>query len=135
MRPCFAFSCFFFFSCVWTVKSHDFVVQGTKNIVHALFTYCSYTVHRSHDTIHTFKNYFATVFSVLITISSIQADSKHASGLCFEENILCFVENLVGPMLLFIYFLVLSMGHTILFQLIFTFIYSIFNNKFLISVK
>ena len=26
--------------------------------------YCSRTVHRSHDTIHTFKNYFATVFSV-----------------------------------------------------------------------
>ena len=29
-----------------------------------LFMHCSCTVHRSHDTIHTFKNYFATVFSV-----------------------------------------------------------------------
>ena len=28
----------FFFPYVWTVISHDFIVQGTKNIVHALFT-------------------------------------------------------------------------------------------------
>ena len=27
-----------------------------------------------YGTIHTFKNYFATVFSVLVTISSIQMD-------------------------------------------------------------
>ena len=26
--------------------------------------YCSYTVYESQDTIHTFKNYFATIFSV-----------------------------------------------------------------------
>ena len=39
--------------------------------VYALFTHCAYTVHvlkniknGSHDTIYTFKNYFATVFSV-----------------------------------------------------------------------
>ena len=39
--------------------------------MYALFTYCAYTVHvlkniknRSHDTIHTFKNYFTTIFSV-----------------------------------------------------------------------
>ena len=62
-----------------------------------LFTHCSVTVHAlfitihtlknikngSHDTIHTFKNYFATVFlvfsfqfSVSATISSIQTDLK-----------------------------------------------------------
>ena len=63
-RSRFAFSVFFFFPCAWTVKSHDFTVQGTKNIVHTLFIYCSCTVHRSHNTIHTFKNYFVTVFSV-----------------------------------------------------------------------
>ena len=38
-------------------------MQRTKNTVHALFMYYSRTVHRSHNTIHTFKNYFATVFS------------------------------------------------------------------------
>ena len=32
--------------------------------IHVLFMYYSCTVHESHDTIHTFKNYFATVFSV-----------------------------------------------------------------------
>ena len=85
------FHVFFFFFCAWTVKLHDFVVQGTKNIVHALFTNYSYTVHGSHDTIHIFKNYFATMFSVSVTISSIQTDSKHAFGLRFEENILRFV--------------------------------------------
>ena len=40
-------------------------------IVHTLFIYYACTVHvfkniknESHDTIHTFKNYFATIFSV-----------------------------------------------------------------------
>ena len=75
---------YFFFSCMWTVTSHGFIVQGTKITVHTLFI----TVHTwknikngSHDTIHTFKNYFATVFSVFsfqfsvsATISSIQMD-------------------------------------------------------------
>ena len=46
------------------VKSHGFIVQGTKNTIHALFTHCLCTVHESHNTIHTFKNYFATVFLV-----------------------------------------------------------------------
>ena len=54
---------FFFFN-AWTVISHEFTVQGTKNIAHALFTHYSCNVHGSHDIIHTFKNYFATIFSV-----------------------------------------------------------------------
>ena len=55
-----AFSLFFF------LTSHAF--QGTTSTIAALFI----TVHalkniknRSHDTIHTFKNYFATVLSVV----------------------------------------------------------------------
>ena len=44
------FQAFFFFPCAWTVKT--------------LFMHCSYTVHRSHNTIHTIKNYFTTVFSI-----------------------------------------------------------------------
>ena len=35
-----------------------------KNSVHALFMHCSRTVHGSYNTIHTFKNYFVTVFSI-----------------------------------------------------------------------
>ena len=72
----------FFFFYAWTVTSHG-----------SLFTHCSYTVwhcsctvhilknikNGSHDTIYTFKNYFAIVFSVFsfqfsATISSIQTD-------------------------------------------------------------
>ena len=54
-------------------------------------SYCSRTVHRthnhfirkkyikngSHDTIHAFKNYFITVFSVFNKISYIQMDPKY----------------------------------------------------------
>ena len=53
---------FFFFLCAWIVISHDFIIQE-KNTVHILFIYCSCTVHGSHETIHTFKNYFVTMFS------------------------------------------------------------------------
>ena len=52
-------------------------------IVYALFTYCACTVYAFknikngfHGTIYTFKNYFATVFSVSATISSIQTDPQ-----------------------------------------------------------
>ena len=40
-------------------------MQDTKNTVYTRFMYCSCTVYGSHNTIHTFKNYyFTTVFSV-----------------------------------------------------------------------
>ena len=59
--------------------------------MHALFMYCTCTVYAfknikngSHDTIHTVKNYFATVFlvfnfqfSVSVKISCIQTDPKY----------------------------------------------------------
>ena len=59
----------FFSPCVWAVISHDFTVQGKKHYsctVYALFMYRSRTAHGSHNTIHTFKIYFVTVFSVFI---------------------------------------------------------------------
>ena len=43
----------FFFPSAWIVTSHGLIVQETK-----------FTVHGSHGTIHTLKNYFVTVFSV-----------------------------------------------------------------------
>ena len=59
--------------------------------MYALFMHCAYTVHvlkniknGSHGTIYTFKNYFATVFSVSATISSIQTDSKKTTGQMFN---------------------------------------------------
>ena len=49
--------------------------------MHALFMYCTCTVYAFknikngfHGTIYIIKNYFATVFSVSVTISSIQTD-------------------------------------------------------------
>ena len=74
----------FFFLLSRVYGGTDFTVQRQF----LLFIYCFVTVYhcsntvytlkniknRSHDTIYTFKNYFATVFSVSATISSIQTD-------------------------------------------------------------
>ena len=61
-KPMFSFSDFFF-SSAWTVRSHELIVWGTKN-----------TIHGSHGIIHSFKNYFATVFSISTKINCIQTD-------------------------------------------------------------
>ena len=60
---CFLAPSFFFFS-TWTVISYGFTVHETK-----------ITIHESYSTIHTLKNYFTTIFSILIKISYIQTDS------------------------------------------------------------
>ena len=46
--------------------------------------HCSRAVHGSHGTIHTLKNYFATVFSVSAKINYIQTDLKCSLILCFN---------------------------------------------------
>ena len=69
LRPRFTFSGFFFFSCAWTVKSHDFTVQGTKNTVYALFT--GPTILFTHLKIILLQCF---QFSVSATISSIQTN-------------------------------------------------------------
>ena len=73
--------CFFFFLPAFVDFGWQILLLWT---VYALFTYCAYTDHvlkniknETHDTIYTFKYYFATVFSVFsfqfsATISSIQ---------------------------------------------------------------
>ena len=55
-------------------------MQETKN-----------TVHESHDTIHTFKNYFITVFSVSVKISCIQTDpnSLEPSFITYSLQMYC----------------------------------------------
>ena len=58
-QPC-VFMLFFFFALQLTVK----LLCREKNTIRVLFIHCSRTVYGSHDTIHTFKNYFVTVFSV-----------------------------------------------------------------------
>ena len=73
LNPELHFSIFFFFlfPCTWTVISHRFTVYETKITIHVLFITVHSTVYAlknikngSHGTIHTFKNYFATVLSV-----------------------------------------------------------------------
>ena len=71
LNVAFMFSVFrlFFFPCAWTVISHDFTVQGTKNTVHALFT--------GLTTLFTYLKIILLQcfqFSVSAKISSIQTD-------------------------------------------------------------
>ena len=68
---------FFFLFGAWTVTSHVFIVHALFITVHTLKNIKNW----SHDIIHIFKNYFATIlsvfsfqFSVSATISSIQTD-------------------------------------------------------------
>ena len=70
---------FFFLLAARVSEGTKFTVHILFNTVHVLFRYYSHTVYgthshfiqkkiyiknRSHGTIHTFKNYFATVFSI-----------------------------------------------------------------------
>ena len=79
----------------------------------------------SQNTIHTFKNYFAMMFSVFSKISGIQTHPKCAFGYQLKNQLI----------LLFSLFLLLFICLTILFHLTFTFIYSTFSKKFSVSAK
>ena len=87
VRPRFSvhvFYLFFFFLPAFVNFGRQYLLLWT---MYTLFTHCAYTVYVlkniknwSHDTIYTFKNYFATVFSIFsfqfsATISSIQTHS------------------------------------------------------------
>ena len=74
LLPYFQFQCFFFFfSKRMNIKITWIYCAKTKITVHAFKN----IKNGFHGTIHTFKNYFANVFSVLITISLIQTDPKY----------------------------------------------------------
>ena len=88
----------------------------------ALFMHCLRTIHKthnhfiqeknikneSHDTIYTFKNYFAIVFSVFNNISCIQTNPKCAFGSSLKNQLI----------LLFSIFLLLFINPTALFDTI-----------------
>ena len=66
-----SFFFFFFFSSTRfiSVESSVHVLLFQKFFffsagIKILFMYCSYTIYESHNTIHQFKNYFVTVFSI-----------------------------------------------------------------------
>ena len=74
-----------------------------------------------HDTIHIFKNYFVTVFSVFSKISGIQSHSKCP----FNKNDFCQL------ILVFSLFLILFISPTVLFGTIYEFHYTISANFYL----
>ena len=84
-----SFFFFFFLSVKFDFSTHALFTRFRFSSTECTVQYYSCTVHRthkhfiqkkkiknrSHDTIHTFKNYFVTVFSVFSKISCIQMDS------------------------------------------------------------
>ena len=67
----FAFIFFFFFNAYCNIT----LIYCAKDKMH-----CLYTVHGSHDTIHTFKNYFVIVFLVF----SFNKNKLYPNGLYME---------------------------------------------------
>ena len=59
--------CFFFSQCM---NGNITWIHCARDKIH--WMHCSRTVHKSHGTIHTLKNYFAIVFSISAKISCIQ---------------------------------------------------------------
>ena len=80
----------FFFFCLYllTLRDRFYCCEQCMHCsytVYILFTYLKNIKNGSHDTIYTFKNYFATVFLVFsfqfsATISSIQTDPLASCG-------------------------------------------------------
>ena len=94
---------------------------------------CTYPcIFGSYSIIHTFKNYFVTVFSVISFqfLANKRYPNRPKKWKLFHYSAyFCYYSW--APL----HFLALFMSHTILFQLTFTFIYSIFSNNFSDSIK
>ena len=58
------FSFFFFFFFFFLQRVNNNIFTFGKNTVYTLFMHRLYTVHGSHDTIYTFKNYFSIIILV-----------------------------------------------------------------------
>ena len=94
---------FFFFSCVsesnaatvhalFMNSSHKGWLFNSEKCIRALFTDPQISLFNNffikngfHGTIHTFKNYFATIFSVSVKISLIQSDSKYSQRIWYTR--------------------------------------------------
>ena len=86
---------FFFFLPAFVDFGRQILLLWT---VYALFTHCAYTVHvlkniknGSHDTIYTFKYYFATVFSVFSFQFSVFGNNKFNPNTPIVMLIIVFV--------------------------------------------
>ena len=90
---------FIWIYCLHTVHHYSYTVHVLKNIKNG-----------SHDTIYTFKNYFATIFSVLTTISSIQTHPQCSLILARDETSSSITSESDKPSaneFLFFYFFIL----------------------------
>ena len=68
----------FFWQALKCIVQH---CSGTVYRTHNYFIEKKYIKNGSHDTIHTFKNYFATIFSIFSKISCIQMNPQFLSTL------------------------------------------------------
>ena len=106
-------SFFFFFFSVhmnsnYIVHALGFTVQETKCTVHKTYNHFiqkKKTKNGSHGTIHTFKNYFATVFSVFSKISCIRTDSTYFENLTIDYMFFIFLTHMSNFMIIRYYLL------------------------------
>ena len=108
-----SFEFLFFFSarknsnCI--VRAHGFTVQETKGTVHSTYNHFIqkkiYIKNGSHGTIHTFKNYFATVFSVFSKISCIRIDLTYFENITIDYTFLIFLTHMSGFVIIGYYLL------------------------------
>ena len=77
---CFCISRFFFFLMRSTFQCFSMGSMHSLWNSQTSFFNKTFIKNGSHDTIHTFKNYFVTVFSVFSKISSIQTDPMCANN-------------------------------------------------------
>ena len=90
-------------------------MQETKYTVYILFTHCLWDPqplysekkikNGSYGTIHIFKNYFATVFSVFSKISSVRIDLTNFENITIDYTFLIFLTHMSGFVIIGYYLL------------------------------
>ena len=105
VRLRFWFHIFFYFIFIFsacmnsncTVHAHGFTVQETKCTVHGTYNHFvqkTNNKNRYHGTIHSFKNYFVTVFSVFSKISYIRTDLTYLENLTIDYIFFIFSTHM-----------------------------------------
>ena len=97
------------------------------------------TIYRSYCTIsanfYLYLQYFQQKISSFSKISGFQIDSKCVFGSNLKRQLILLFKLFLPLLMAPLHFLVLFIGSTVLFRLIFTFIYSTFDKKFSVSAK
>ena len=83
-----------------TVHAHGFTVQETKCTVHRTYNHFiqkKNIKNGSHGSIHTFKNYFATVFSVFGFLQNkcIRTDPTYFENLTIDYMFFIFITHML----------------------------------------